>query len=345
MGNHLTTLKRRFKPRKGGQEVRQLTPKQLAAHLLPLYTELFRSIGYTSAPSCSDEKASELLALMHEKAVEYGVPLDSPVSVKGFRLGYSEGALAYPEHPVEVQAYIALWTWIVVQIDDVVNDIKDAVDHFQQRFFSGEPQPHPLLHAMGELLREAYDYWDPVLANILVTSALNFLTSTLLETREGFQKMTVTKAGTSFPYYYRDLTGLAEAFAIFGYPTAVYPEIQYFLEAIPDMAVFINTFNDVISFYKEELANDDRNYIHNRAMCEEKEPLIVLKDVKREVEDCVARIRAILKGRGIYAESWEMHMRGHIAMHTTNPRYRLAELGLGEKHPFPEESLKKKLEQ
>ncbi|RYP12389.1 hypothetical protein DL767_011300 [Monosporascus sp. MG133] len=247
MGNHLTTLKRRFKPPKGGQSVPQLTPKQLAAHLRPLYTGLLRSIGYTSAPSLSDEKGRELLAIMHKKAIEYGVPLDSPLSAKGFRLGYSEGALAYPEHPVEVQAYIALFTWIVVQIDDVMNDIKDAADHFQQRFFSGEPQPHPLLHAMGELLREAYYYWDPVLANILVTSGLNFVTSNLLETREGFQKMAVTKAGTSFPYYYRDLAGITEAYAIFGYPRDLYPEIQYFLEAIPDMALFINIFNDVIS--------------------------------------------------------------------------------------------------
>lgn len=62
----------------------------------------------------------------------------------------------------------------------------------------------------------------------------------------------------------------------------------------------------------------------------------VVKEVKAETVACVNRIRAILKDRGKYAVSWERHMRGHIAMHTTNPRYRLAELGLGEKHPFPE---------
>lgn len=71
-------------------------------------------------------------------------------------------------------------------------------------------------------------------------------------------------------------------------------------------------------------------------MCEQKTALKVVKEVKGEVVDCVNRIRSVLKGRGIYAESWEMHMRGHIAMHTTNPRYRLKELGLGEENPFPE---------
>ena len=71
-------------------------------------------------------------------------------------------------------------------------------------------------------------------------------------------------------------------------------------------------------------------------MCEQKTPMKVLKEVKGEAVDCNNRIRAVLKGRGIYAECWELHLRGHIAMHTTNPRYRLKELGLGEEHPFPE---------
>lgn len=135
----------------------------------------------------------------------------------------------------------------MVQIDDVIKDIKVDADEFQRRFFSGERQTQCLFQAFAEILREAYDHWDPVLANILVTSGLNFVTSNLLETREGFQKMSVTKAGRSFPYYYRDLAGITEAYAIFGYPTALYPKLENFLEAIPDMALFINIFNDVVS--------------------------------------------------------------------------------------------------
>ena len=135
----------------------------------------------------------------------------------------------------------------MVQIDDVMKDITKEADDFQRRFLQGERQSHCLLHGFAEILREAYDHWDPVLANILVTSGLNFFTSNLLETKEGFQKMPVTRAGQSFPYYYRDLAGITEAYAIFGYPTAVYPDIENFLEAIPDMALFINIFNDVVS--------------------------------------------------------------------------------------------------
>lgn len=87
-------------------------------------------------------------------------------------------------------------------------------------------------------------------------------------------------------------------------------------------------------FYKEEVAGETTNYIHNRARCEQKKPLTVLKEVKRETVDCFNRISAILDGREPYAQAWKVHARGHIAMHTVNPRYRLAELGLGEEHPL-----------
>lgn len=88
------------------------------------------------------------------------------------------------------------------------------------------------------------------------------------------------------------------------------------------------------SFYKEELGGDKRNYIHNRARSEQKDVLQVLAEVEREAIDCEHRIQKILKGRAEYAKSWSDSVRGYMAMHTTNPRYRLAELGLGEEHPL-----------
>lgn len=77
-----------------------------------------------------------------------------------------------------------------------------------------------------------------------------------------------------------------------------------------------------------------KNYIHNRARCERKSPLVALQEVKSETVECVRRIRCTLKGRSRYLESWERQVMGMIAMHKVNPRYRLSELGLGEEHPI-----------
>lgn len=96
-------------------------------------------------------------------------------------------------------------------------------------------------------MKETWDYWDPILANMIVTSTLDCVSSNLLDTRPEFQDMVVTKAGVSFPYYFRNMAGLTTAYACFSYPKTIYPDMGLFLEALPDMAVYINIVNDVLS--------------------------------------------------------------------------------------------------
>lgn len=123
----------------------------------------------------------------------------------------------------------------------------EEVDGYQKRFFSGQPQPTPLLRATAAVMRETWDHWDPLLANLIVTSTMDGVTSNLLDTRPEFQDLVVTKSGTAFPYFFRNMSGLTTAYACFSYPAALYPDIGNFLEALPDMALYINIVNDVLS--------------------------------------------------------------------------------------------------
>lgn len=151
---------------------------------------------------------------------------------------------------MEVQGYVGLFTWLVVQYDDIVGQSNQMVEEameFHERFFRGQTQRNKLLEGIATLLREAYDHFDPVMANLLQISVLKFLTSNLLERHKGFQNMPVTRAGHRFPNYYRDMSGMDQAYAVFCYPKAQYPDVDQFLEAIPDMANFINISNDVLS--------------------------------------------------------------------------------------------------
>ncbi|KAF7529684.1 hypothetical protein G7054_g9753 [Neopestalotiopsis clavispora] len=286
----------------------------LASAVRPSCLSMLIDFGYPGAPQPSPEAVEVLLNVMHKRAVDIGLPLDTPISRKGFWLGYSEGLLAHPGHPVEVQAYVGLITWLVVQFDDIVGQegrMREASSQFHERFFRGETQPNALLNGIATMIREAPVHFDAVLATLLQHSD-----------------------GAKFPYYFRAMSGMDIAYAIFCYPKALYTDIGCFIEAIPDMGIFINISNDVLSFYKEELGGDKRNYIHNRARSEQRDVLQVLAEVEREAIDCEHRIQKILKGRAEYAKSWSDSVRGYMAMHTTNPRYRLAELGLGEEHPL-----------
>ncbi|TRX92002.1 hypothetical protein FHL15_007099 [Xylaria flabelliformis] len=312
-------------------------PHRLAAAVRPIFTSMLEEVGYKGAPRPSDQAIASLLALMQQRAIQISVPLDDPFSTETFWVGFSIGLLAYVSHPVQVQAYIGIFTWLVTIYDDIVGQrghMQEEASRFQERFFRGESQPNAFLDGMAQVIREASEHFDSVLSRLMQTNMLNFLTSNLLEQRSEFKSLRVTKEGGEFPYYFRDVSGLGVAYAIFCYPKALYPDIGLFVEAIPDMAIFINKFNDVLSFYKEEIAGDKRNYINNRALCEGKSALQVLEMTKSDTMGCAMRVHHILEGRGRYATSWEDFVRGYSAFHSTNPRYRLSELNLGEEHPL-----------
>lgn len=142
---------------------------------------------------------------------------------------------------------MGIYTWLAVLIDDRISEFRAEVEGFQRRFFAGEEQPTLLLRAIAALLKETWNHWDPLMANLIVTSTLDCATSNLLDTRPEFQDMCVTKAGTSFPYFFRNMSGLTTAYACFSYPKIAYPDIGLFLEALPDMALYVNIVNDVLS--------------------------------------------------------------------------------------------------
>lgn len=75
---------------------------------------------------------------------------------------------------------------------------------------------------------------------------LPFLTSSLLEQKERFKNMAASQNGAKFPYYFRVMSGRDIAYAVFCSSKALYPDIDYFLEAFPDMAIFVNISNDVL---------------------------------------------------------------------------------------------------
>ncbi|ETS01845.1 terpenoid synthase [Trichoderma reesei RUT C-30] len=337
---------KRFLPKKITRRSRQKNdlpqePEKLAAQVGPICADMLNQLHYPGAPKLKAEAVEGLLAYMHKRAIEFDVPLNNALSAKGFRLGYAEGLLAHPNHPVQVQGYVGLFTWLVVQYDDIVGQgnvagremLKEALE-FHARFFRGEPQANNLLEGIAILLREADDHFDTVMSNMLHISVLKFLTSNLLERHDGFQNLEVTRAGFKFPDFYRDMSGMNVAYAVFCYPKAQYPDASAYLEAIPDMARFIDISNDVLSFYKEEVGGDTRNYLHNRANATGKPIMEVLHEVNKETIDAAKRVEQILKGRGVYEQSWQDSVRGYMAMHTTNPRYKMSDMGLGEEHPL-----------
>ncbi|KAJ7120235.1 isoprenoid synthase domain-containing protein, partial [Mycena epipterygia] len=240
----------------------------------------------------------------------------------------------YPGHPLEIQVYAGILTWLSYLIDDKTSEseMKTDVTRFQERFYSGGEQPTCLLRGYAKLLRSTYDHFDNVVANFLILSVLAFVNSNVLENRDEFNSMTPTKGGGKFWWYCRDKSGLAEAYVYLTFHQAHYPDISAFLEAVPDMCIFTNLTNEILSFYKEEKAGERKNYLHNRADCENKEVLDVLREVVEECVEAFQRGQVILHGTEQYAQGWQTFALGLVACHKAIDRYRLSEIGLEEKY-------------
>lgn len=153
----------------------------------------------------------------------------------------------YPSHPLEVQVHIGIFTWLGFIIDDTNKSIAPDLALFQSRFYTGQPQPTPLLECFAETLRNTYDFWDAVAANFIVLSALAFINANILETQRDYQDMVLVRAGANWPYHFRNVEGLPEVYTYFMFPKATHPDIGQYLQAVPDMGRFINLTNDILS--------------------------------------------------------------------------------------------------
>ncbi|KAK8003277.1 hypothetical protein PG989_002996 [Apiospora arundinis] len=275
-------------------------------------------------------------------AKQTGVPRDDGSrSTKIFQTGVMYAACCVPRHPVEVQVYVAMYSWLGLLLDDSAAEHEDEFARFGARFAGGERHPLPLLQAWADLLRLTCTYWDPAPANFIVTASLNFLNSNLLQTGAAFRGIAATAAangekghpnnsGRSWARYVREKDGGGDAVAYFTFPKSMYPNQEEYLECIPDLARYINLANDILSFYKEERAAENDNYISQIAMYENKDKMAVVEDLIGDVAQAVARIRATIKGKEPYASAVEDHILGYVAFHKLSPRYRLSEVGLGE---------------
>ena len=122
-----------------------------------------------------------------------------------------------------------------------------AINEFQKRFYEGSVQETPLLERYAEKLRGMYKYYDPIIASSIILSSLAFVDCCLLETRNEYQTMPRRAGGENWAYYYRTKEGIADAYAYFNFPKELCPDVSSFLQAIPDIGIFINLGNDILS--------------------------------------------------------------------------------------------------
>ena len=69
-----------------------------------------------------------------------------------------------------------------------------------------------------------------------------------MEEMPAIRDMDLSNAAHSWPYYLREKTGFAEAFAFMIFPRTSNIDISVYIKVIKDIAVFIDLANDILSY-------------------------------------------------------------------------------------------------
>ncbi|EIW77346.1 terpenoid synthase [Coniophora puteana RWD-64-598 SS2] len=222
------------------------------------------------------------------------------------------------------QVYIAMFTGAATYIDDISETHTDDVRSFPIRFVNGETQADAELVFAAKAFRDVGNVYPPAQAAMITTSVLNFVTGCVLE--DECKTIKPSENAPSYPYFLRSLTGVADAYLVMMFPADV--PLQRYVQAFPDLTLMINVTNDVMSFYKEELAGETTNYISRRAAIKGTSKISALRDIADETIRANRQILKVLEGDERASDAYTSFKEGYMRFHVASVRYRFHEIML-----------------
>ncbi|KAF7328107.1 Terpenoid synthase [Mycena sanguinolenta] len=285
---------------------------------------------------------------------------------------------SYPYASTQLKLLFAKLTAIVTIIDDSIEDeaVYKHLVQFSAKLYRGEAQQNELLAVYNATLKELSEVYgdDSVLRGLAIVPWINFVDACLMEKQIfGPERSKIVdpvqlrrfgnedSLALKFPHYLRSKTGIAEAYAagIFKATESQYLPLQKYIKALPDLTFYIEAFNDILSFHKEEIAGETYNLIHLRTRSisssgvpgtganGEWTPYDTLRLLCDEVIEAAHRIDGLLrldecerKLRGEAVESdvdevdiqiaiqWSGYRHGYVSWHLECRRYQLGSLKL-----------------
>ncbi|KJA14331.1 hypothetical protein HYPSUDRAFT_80866 [Hypholoma sublateritium FD-334 SS-4] len=262
-----------------------------------------------------------------KRAMDQGYPMGTDHTIPSIRPFMKTGVYlafcAYGHLENEAtRIFMALYTAFLVYVD--VAFVRDSrnVRVFTERFIRNEKQMDIVLDSLAQFLLEIPDHWEPVVASIILTATLNFITAPTLEYQT--QGMTASPHAEGYPGFLRQMSGAAESYGLMLFPRNLV--LNSYIQSLPEVANFLNFSNDVLSFYKEELEGDNVNYISVRARCQGVPAITAFQQLSDEVARCHAQVCKILEMDQAAYDIWKKFTYGYTVFHLSCDRYRFAEL-------------------
>ena len=233
-------------------------------------------------------------------------------------------------HPLEYQVLVAQLTIFFFHTEDILEHKPDVLRNLQLNVATGQPCGDPVLDWYArELTPRLWKHFDPLVANMIVVACYDFINGIGIELLTKDDQL--DPQAPNFPDWLRFKTGLSPMYALLALARASDPKLptggfEKFIQAIPDVIVFTNIVNDVISFYKELLAGEKGNYIDMRAQKEGIDVVVALRTLADEGICVRQRVLGALADEPEYRANFDAYAKGITHFHTSSPRYRLVEL-------------------
>ncbi|ESK82920.1 terpenoid synthase [Moniliophthora roreri MCA 2997] len=231
--------------------------------------------------------------------------------------------MIYPGHDFEEQLYMSRLTTWLLYFDDMAHRMPSSLEAFQRNLITNEDDLEVMV-TFRRLLADAYRLRDPISANLIVTSCMEFVTGCAIEGSKELSLMKVRETAASWPYFLRTRTGVAHAFSFMIFPRNLNFELSSYIQIMGDANLFIELANDVLSFHKENLVGETNNYVSNRAYTTGKSAIQAHKEIAEDVISAYHRICATLDKSQL--EVWKKYANGHLAFHVAQKRYHLDEI-------------------
>ena len=201
-----------------------------------------------------------------QEVINRGIPVEGKFSLAAFvvhAVGVTASAYGHITDPANWM-WICLFLAVITGIDDNL-DGEQEIEHmyrFNERFLNYQPQGNPALASLDELLREVpHHYKNPIVANLITTSVLDYITSIILdhETKDMqvlycpnpcslYLRRSLPQISTQpvhYAKYWRVLSGFPNLLVLMMFPSTL-PICEY-IQSVPELGL-ITSYVKYVSF-------------------------------------------------------------------------------------------------
>ncbi|KAI0822013.1 terpenoid synthase [Trametes gibbosa] len=266
---------------------------------------------------------AKLRAEIAADIVSWDVKL-SPKSIEGLTdTACTIAESAYSHVSYDHQRVVAKYTAYLTYIDDLGERDLEAVAQFGRRLLAREAFGDTAMERLAVLLQDMYAFYPPLTCDSITVSTLDFMVGVFNELSS--KQRGVIPGATPFPWYMRQKTGIGPTYVLFNFVKDWRdPVDNIHLQLLPDIEYYTDTIK--LSFYKESLAGETDNFIHLRAAAEQKDPIVVLREVVEETLERIHRVQMLTAPDPQLSKICRSYVMGYTEFHMRATRYRLEDL-------------------